>query len=151
MSFISNLSTWRRDLIGLILFFGLVFAFRSGTYPLFNPDEGRYAEVPREMLASNDWVTPRLNGVNYFEKPPLMYWAEAASFKLLGLNETAARAVPALFALVGVLLTYYTARKLYSRDAGLASAIVLGSSLLYATLARVVIIDMAVSVLRKNE
>jgi 4-amino-4-deoxy-L-arabinose transferase-like glycosyltransferase len=147
MIFISNLSTWRRDLIGLILFFGLVFAFRSGTYPLFNPDEGRYAEVPREMLASNDWVTPRLNGVNYFEKPPLMYWAEAASFKLLGLNETAARAVPALFALVGVLLTYYTARKLYSRDAGLASAIVLGSSLLYAALARVVIIDMAVSVL----
>ena len=62
MSFISSASTWRRDLIGLTLFFGLVFAFRSGTYPLFNPDEGRYAEVPREMLASHDWVTPRLNG-----------------------------------------------------------------------------------------
>jgi 4-amino-4-deoxy-L-arabinose transferase-like glycosyltransferase len=147
MSFISSASTWRRDLIGLTLFFGLVFAFRSGTYPLFNPDEGRYAEVPREMLASHDWVTPRLNGVNYFEKPPLMYWAEAASLSLIGSNETAARAVPAFFALLGVLLTYYTARKLYGRDAGLASAIVLGSSLLYAALARVVIIDMAVSVL----
>ena len=70
--------SWRRDVVLLVLLFGVLFAWRLGSAPLVNPDEGRYAEVPREMLASGDWVTPRLNGVPYFEKPPLVYWAVAA-------------------------------------------------------------------------
>ena len=52
--------------------------------PLFDPDEGRYAEIPREMLVSGDWVTPRLNGLKYFEKPPLQYWATAAAYRIGG-------------------------------------------------------------------
>ena len=59
--------------------------------PLWEPDEGRYAEIPREMLATGDWLTPRLNGVLYFEKPPLQYWLSALSMKLFGLNGAAAR------------------------------------------------------------
>jgi len=46
---------------------------------LIRPDEGRYAEVPREMAVTGDWITPRLNGIKYFEKPPLQYWATAAA------------------------------------------------------------------------
>ena len=61
--------------------------------PLWEPDEGRYAEIPREMLATGDWLTPRLNGVLYFEKPPLQYWLSAISMKLFGLNGAAARLV----------------------------------------------------------
>lgn len=138
---------WRRDLLLLALGFGLLFGFRLGRYPLANPDEGRNAEISREMAARGDWVTPQLNGVNYFEKPPLMYWVVAGSLKVLGPGEWAVRAAPALFGLGGVLLTYAAARRLHGREAGVAAAIVLGTALLYFGLARFLVLDMAVSVL----
>jgi 4-amino-4-deoxy-L-arabinose transferase-like glycosyltransferase len=132
-------------LLGLLCL-GL-FGFRLGSSQLPNPDESRYAEIPREMLATGDWVTPRLNGVNYFEKPPLVYWLVAASQRLFGFNEWAVRAVPALFALGGVLLAYATARRLQGRQAGLMAGLVLATALLYMAMARVLLLDMAVSVL----
>ncbi len=143
----SAAAPWGRDLWWLAVLFGLLFAFRLGSYPLGAGDEGRYAEIPREMIASGDWVTPRLNGVVYFEKPPLVYWVVASSMSLFGQNEWAVRAVPALFALGGVLLTYAAARRLHGRDAGVISAVVLGTSLLYFALAHIVLLDMAMAVL----
>jgi 4-amino-4-deoxy-L-arabinose transferase-like glycosyltransferase len=138
---------WLRDLLLLVLVFGVIYGFRLGSYPLGNPDEGRYSEIPREMLATGDWVTPRLNGVNYFEKPPLVYWLVAISQRAFGPGELAQRAVPALFALAGILLTYAAGRRLYGRDAGLAAAAVLGSCVLFFVLGHILILDMAVSVL----
>lgn len=135
-----------RDLLLLAVVFGVLFFFRLGSYPLSNPDEGRYAEVPREMLATGDFITPRLDGVNYFEKPPLVYWVTAGMEAVFGLNEWAVRAVPALFSLWGILLTYTAARKLYGREAGLASAIVLGTSLLWFIIGHIPLLDTAVSV-----
>ena len=143
----SAAAPWGRDLWWLAVLFGLLFAFRLGSYPLGAGDEGRYAEIPREMIVSGDWVTPRLNGVVYFEKPPLVYWVVASSMSLFGQNEWAVRAVPALFALGGVLLTYAAARRLHGRDAGVISAVVLGTSLLYFALAHIVLLDMAMAVL----
>lgn len=131
----------------LIAIFGILFGFRLGSSPLANPDEGRYAEIPREMLASGDWITPRLDGVNYFEKPPLMYWITGASLKFFGPSEWSTRSGPALFALLGGLLTYAATRRQHGRGAGWAAAIVLGTSLLYFGLSRILILDMAVSVL----
>ena len=123
--------SWRRDLILLTVVFGAILAWRLGSAPLRNPDEGRYAEIPREMIASGDWVTPRLNGVPYFEKPPLVYWAVAACEKVLGPSEWSLRLTPALFALAGILTAYAATRRVYGRDAGFWAAIVLGTSLLY--------------------
>jgi 4-amino-4-deoxy-L-arabinose transferase-like glycosyltransferase len=139
--------SWRRDLLWLALAFALLYGFRLGSYPISGGDDGRNAEIPREMLATGDWVTPRLNGVNYFEKPPLVYWAGALAQKFLGPSEWSLRSVPALAALAGVLLTYAAARRLHGRPAGLLSAIVLGTSLLYFAIGHIMILDMPVSVL----
>jgi 4-amino-4-deoxy-L-arabinose transferase-like glycosyltransferase len=99
------------------------------------------------MLVSGDWVTPRLNDVPYFEKPPLVYWSVAASMAVFGSGEAAVRMTGAVFALGGVLLTYAAGRRLFNRAAGLVAAVVLGSSSLYFALSQVLLLDMAVAVL----
>ena len=70
----------RLRIAGLLLLFVLLWCIGLESRRLIRPDEGRYAEIPREMVASGDWVTPTLNGLKYFEKPPLQYWATAAAY-----------------------------------------------------------------------
>src|SRR4030095_646465 len=77
-----------------------------------HPDEGRYAEIGREMAVSGNWVTPRLNGLKYFEKPPLQYWATAAAYKVFGVHEWTARLPPALAGILAVLIVGVTAARL---------------------------------------
>ncbi len=83
--------------------------------PLWEPDEGRYAEIPREMLASGNWLTPTLNGVLYFEKPPLQYWLSALSMKLFGVNAVAARLPLALASLILFWCAWRLAQRLGAR------------------------------------
>ena len=80
--------------------------------PLALPDEGRYGEVSRWMLLSGDWLVPRLNGLPFFHKPPLLHWLQAAAMALLGPTAWAGRLVPALAA--GLMLggLYAAARRL---------------------------------------
>src|SRR5579859_6523917 len=81
----------QRIAVLLLLLFGAAWFCNLGYRSLVRPDEGRYAEIAREMATSGDWVTPRLNAIKYFEKPPLQYWATAAAYKVFGKNEFAAR------------------------------------------------------------
>lgn len=90
---------------------------------LAEPDETRYAQIPREMIARGDFVTPRLNGVPYFEKPPLLYWANAASFLVFGETSFAARLPARLAALGTVVLLFLAGRSLWGREAGLAAGL----------------------------
>ena len=138
-------NSWGRDLILLTLLIGVLFGFMLGSRPLAVPDEGRYSEIPREMVVTGDYITPRLNGVKYFEKPPLFYWLESASIRFLGVNEWALHLWPALFALFGALMVYGAGRRLYGRRIGLIAGAVLSTSLLYYALSRVVILDMVMS------
>ncbi len=128
----------------LALTLGLM-VLQTGKTPLFEPDEGRYAEIPREMLATGDFVTPRLNGVLYFEKPPLYYWLVAGSMRLLGSNEWAVR-LPGMLASAGmVLMTVAFARRRWGLRTALLSGIVTGTSVLVFVLARIAIIDPVLS------
>lgn len=116
-----------------------------GAPALFDPDEGRYGEIAREMLVSGDWVTPRLDGIKYFEKPPLQYWATAVAEELVGADTWAVRLWPALCGFAGLLLARAVGRRLYGGRAGWFSLIVQGGALYYVGMARVATLDMALS------
>ena len=116
-----------------------------GLRPLYKADESRYAEIPREMAASGDWITPRLNGLKYFEKPPLQYWTTAVFFKFLGERDWVARLWTAAAGLAGVLLAFFTGKKLFGPAAGFVAAAVLAGSPLYALLGQVNTLDMGLT------
>ncbi|HUW51788.1 MAG TPA: glycosyltransferase family 39 protein [Sulfuricella sp.] len=112
---------------------------------LVKPDEGRYAEIPREMVASGDWLTPRLNNIKYFEKPALQYWATAGAYELFGEHHWTARLWGALTGFLGIAMTYFAGRRLWGADAGLYAAAVLASSLLYVLIGHINTLDMGVT------
>jgi 4-amino-4-deoxy-L-arabinose transferase-like glycosyltransferase len=124
---------------------GTLFFYRLGDRGLLDPEEGRYAEIPREMLERGDWVTPRLNFMRYLEKPPLLYWCVAATYKIFGVREWSARLWCALPALIGVLAVYVWGRRVISPRAGLFAALVLATSPEYFALARTLETDMLFS------
>ncbi|MDH5220707.1 MAG: glycosyltransferase family 39 protein [Betaproteobacteria bacterium] len=135
----------RGALLALALAFAVAWFGLLGERRIIKADEGRYAEIPREMVASGDWLTPRLNGFKYFEKPPLQYWATAATYAALGVTEWSARLWTALTGFLGVLLAYYTGRRLLGGTGGLYAAAVLAGSVLYALCGQVLTLDMGVS------
>ena len=141
----SNDSGWLRDLVLLAVVLAAPFIQYLGRLALIDPDEGRYAEIPREMLERGDLITPTLNYVLYFEKPPLLYWINAASLKLFGLTEFAARLPSALCGLATVLVTYSVARRLYGRRTALISTMILGTSAGFVLQSRIILTDMLVT------
>ena len=134
-----------RRLLLLLLAFAAVWFGSLDYRKLIKPDEGRYAEIPREMVASGDWLTPRLNGIKYFEKPALQYWATATAFAAFGEHDWSARLWPALTGFLGVLLAWFTTRRLFGAAAGLYAAATLGTSLLYLFIGHVNTLDMGFS------
>jgi 4-amino-4-deoxy-L-arabinose transferase-like glycosyltransferase len=123
----------------------LCFLAATGARPLNVPDEGRYAEVAREMLRSGDLVTPRLDGVPFLDKPPLFYWLEAASFAAFGVHVWSARLVSALLGFGGCALVYAAGSRLYGRRAGLLGALVLAASPYHFGASQYVNHDLAVA------
>jgi 4-amino-4-deoxy-L-arabinose transferase-like glycosyltransferase len=133
----------------LVLLLAVLAVFISldslGDRKLANPDEGRYSEIAREMAQSGDFVTPRLNGLKYFEKPPLQYWATAVAFRLFGESELTARLYTALCGLGCILLVAYAGMRLYDDETGLLAALVLMSAPYFAALTEIVTLDMGLT------
>src|SRR5216684_289896 len=116
-----------------------------GRPALWEPDEGRYAEIAREMVLSGDYVTPRDDFELYFEKPPLVYWANAASIKFFGANEFAVRLPAALFSIGQIIVTAALAEVMFGAATGLFSALALALSPLFFGFARFATLDPALA------
>lgn len=130
----------RRERLQLFVIWLLLGLLPTLIRPLWEPDEGRYAEIPREMLASGDWLTPRLNGVLYFEKPPLQYWLSALSMKAFGLNAIAARLPLALAWGITMVCTWRLARRLGAREP-MRAVVMTGTTLLGFTVGQILTLD----------
>jgi len=116
-----------------------------GKPALWEPDEGRYAEIAREMVTSGDYVTPRDDFELYFEKPPLVYWAEAAAIQIFGVNEFAVRLPAALFSIGQVVVTGALAEVMLGDPAGFFAALALALSPLFFGFARFATLDPALA------
>ncbi|MBU0620880.1 MAG: glycosyltransferase family 39 protein [Gammaproteobacteria bacterium] len=137
---ISRRGLWLMLLVVAVVWFGNL-EYRK----LIRPDEGRYAEIPREMVLSGDWTTPRLNDLKYFEKPPLQYWATAVAYEVFGEHQWTSRLWAALTGLMGVLFVWYAGTRLFGREAGIYAALLLGSSMLYTLMSHINTLDMGVT------
>lgn len=127
---------------GAILLAALfLLTFGIGRYGLFEPHEGHFAGVAREMVLRGDWVTPTLNGAPYLNKPPLLYWLIATSYQIFGINEFAARLPIAIAGWLGVVLTWLWSRQLWGAIAGRAAAVFLSTSVGWFIFAHQLLID----------
>ena len=130
-------------LLGIVCY---VFFFHGlGSIGMIGPDEPRYSAVAREMYQTGDYITPRLHGTTWFEKPVLMYWGAALGFAIFGVNEFAARLPSALFATASVFLMYFVCRKLWGQAAAVAASLILTTSVGYLTYGRAASMDMLLS------
>ncbi len=112
-------------IIILVVLGGFIFMYRLNVRGLAEPDEGRYAEIAREMLESGDWIFPRLNYILHMHKPPMSYWLIASSFSIFGVNEFAARFPSAAAAIITVIATFFIGKRLAGATAGFVAGIIL--------------------------
>ncbi len=131
--------------VWLVLLFALLWFAPLGYRDLVSPDEGRYAELSREMLVTGDWITPRLNGLLYFEKPALQYWAGAIAFAVFGVGEFAARLWPALTGALAIVATWWVAHRAWGARTGAWAAGVLVSSAWWVANGHFLSLDMGLS------
>ena len=131
----------------ILLLLSYIFILHGiGDYSLKEPDEGRYAEIPREMVVSGDLTVPRLNDVRYFEKPPLLYWAGVISYKIFGISEWSFRLPNALAAVMCVFFLFFCIRRWFNEETAFIGSLVLLSSFGFFAMGRIVTTDMLLTV-----
>jgi 4-amino-4-deoxy-L-arabinose transferase-like glycosyltransferase len=127
---------------GLWILLGALWLANLPLRPLFDPDEGRYAEIPREMATHGDWVTPTLNDLKYFEKPPLQYWATAALYTVFGIHPWTARLYAAALAFLCIPLVYAFCMRIgYSTQTSLIAAALLAINPYFAVTGQLNLLD----------
>jgi 4-amino-4-deoxy-L-arabinose transferase-like glycosyltransferase len=129
-----------RGLIALVLLpAALLYPTRG--FLLLEPDEGRYAQIPKEMLHTGSWVVPTLQGEPYLDKPPLMYWLVALSYRAFGVTPEAARLVPAVCVHLTILAVYLIGRRSVGERAAFWAALLLSVAPGFVSVARLLLLD----------
>ena len=129
----------------LVIIYALLWFGTLNYRHLIPSDEGRYAEIAREMLVTGDWITPRYNGYKYFEKPPLQAWATAVTFQMFGVGDWQARLWSALTGFLTILLVGFTGARIFNARAGWLAAVVLASSPMWIISGHFNSLDMGLS------
>lgn len=129
-----------RSLLVLIALPGLLLYPCLG-FHLFEPDEGRYAEIPREMLVRGEWVVPYLQGQPYLDKPPLLYWLVMASYRLFGVDDWSARLVPALAMHACILAVYLIGRLSLGERSAFRGALLVSLAPGFISMGRLLVLD----------
>ncbi len=137
--------SWRKRAWLVLAWLVLATLVCNGLRDLIQPDEGRYAEIPRQMLARGDWVVPHLNGLPYVEKPPLQYWATALAYSVLGDHGWVSRLWTLLMGIAGVVAVYGAGRRLFGVTAAACSALILVSAPLYLLVGQINLLDMGLT------
>jgi 4-amino-4-deoxy-L-arabinose transferase-like glycosyltransferase len=132
---------WRWRPFAMVFLLSGVLLYPCVSFHLFEPDEGRYAQIPREMLTADEWIVPTLQGEPYLDKPPLFYWLVMLSYALFGYHDGAARLIPALAMHAAVLLTYAIGRRMVGERSAFWGALLLTVSPIFLGVGRLLTLD----------
>lgn len=136
----------RKVIVGLTVAWLLLYVLGNNFLVVTDPVESNYAETAREMLNAGDYFSPQIYGNYWYDKPIMFYLELIAAFKLFGLSDFSARLFPAIMSWVGIMLTYWTGKRLYDQRVGLYAAVLMMLSLEYWYLGHAVITDMTLFV-----
>ena len=125
----------------LVLLLPAVLLYPTRGFHLLEPDEGRYAQIPKEMLQSGSWVVPTLQGEAYLDKPPLMYWLVALSYSAFGVTPEVARLVPALCVHFTILAVYLLGRRSIGERGAFWASMLLSVAPGFVSVARLLLLD----------
>jgi 4-amino-4-deoxy-L-arabinose transferase-like glycosyltransferase len=131
----------RRTSLLLVLLLPAALLYPTRGFHLLEPDEGRYAQIPREMLASGNWVVPTLQGEPYLDKPPLLYWLVALSYRAFGVSPDVARLVPAACVHLTILAVYLLGRRSVGERPAFWAALLLSVAPGFVSIARLLLLD----------
>jgi 4-amino-4-deoxy-L-arabinose transferase-like glycosyltransferase len=132
----------KQKYLGIFLISFFFYMFFNHIMPITDPVESNYALTAKEMVLTADWISPRIYGTIWFDKPVFFYWVTAIAFQLFGFSEWSARLAPAFFASAGLVLMYWFASKIVKQKVAVLSVLIMGTSFEYIVLAKLVITDM---------
>ncbi|WP_418627165.1 ArnT family glycosyltransferase [Anaerosinus sp.] len=140
------MSTNKNISIGIMIIIAAITIFSNlSGFPLLDPDEPVYAETPKEMILSNDFLSPKIYGEYWYDKPPMYYWLVAMSYQVFGINDFAARFPSAFLSLLSIIAIYFYGKKLFNHKVGIYSALILVTSIEFFYLGKAAVTDITLN------